>query len=100
MGFSHTCVGRRGGDDLPVVAVTVSPAEQAGTVGIVAATCFTHTSGIVAGRHSPIPSELELLLQRLLGDDQPVQPLPNRKVGNHRNGNFIAKFASGLSVSS
>ena len=45
--------------------------------------CWKHCCNICCLRHrchrrkaTPIPSDLELLIQRLIGNDQPVQPAP------------------------
>ena len=60
------------GDDLPVAAVTVSLAEQALLELLLQWLLPTPVGS--SPDATPIPSELELLLQRLLGDDRPVQP--------------------------
>ena len=44
-----------------------------GTVGIISATSATYTV-VSPPKFTPIPSELELLIQRLIGNDRPVQP--------------------------
>ena len=62
------------GDDLPVAAMAVSPTEQALLESLLEQLLPTPVRS--SPDATPIPSELELLLQRLLGDDRPVQPGP------------------------
>ena len=60
-----------------MAAVTVSPMEQALLESLLQWLLPTPVGS--SPDVTTIPSELELLLERLLGDDRPVQPGPTEK---------------------
>ena len=57
------------GDDLPGVADDMTPEH------------LLPTPVVSPPKATPIPSELELLIQHLMGNDRPVQPAPTRRSG-------------------
>ena len=62
------------GDDLPGAADDITPAAQELLESLLQH--LLPTPVVSPPKVAPIPSELELLIQRLIGNDRPVQPAP------------------------
>ena len=67
------------GDDLPGAADDMTPEAQELLESLLQH--LLPTPVVSPPKATPIPSELELLIQRLMGNDRPVQPDPTRRSG-------------------
>ena len=66
-------------------------------MGIIASTAVTHTSGVATGSHSST-FRVGAIVAATSGRCPASTACPAREVGNHRNGDFTAEFASGQDV--
>ena len=71
--------GGNAGDDLPGVADDMTPEAEDMLESLLQH--LLPTPAVSPPKATPIPSELELLIQRLMGNDRPVQLAPMRRSG-------------------
>ena len=89
--------GGNAGHNLPGAADNITPAAQELLESLLQH--LLPTPVLSPPKVTPIPSELELLIHRLIGNDRPVQPAPIGEVRFYRHGSvLIQKFASGRAV--
>ena len=88
--------GGKAGDDLPGTADDITPAAQELLESLLQH--LLPTPVVSPPKVTQIPSELELLMQRLIGNDRPVQRAPSKKIRFYRHGSIDTEFASGRVV--